>query len=125
VLGATGIILILFAALGGVGYARSAARDIARTARHAANPSPHGINLQSADSAQYGGVKPIAKHKSKPPSAPKPKPAPQKLSVSASKPPSRLPFTGMSLLLPLLMGFGLVGGGLGLRRLSAERRSDR
>ena len=123
-LGATGIILILFAALGGTGYARSAATDIARTARHAANPSPHGgINLQSADSAQYGGVKPIAKHKSKPPSAPKP--ARQKLSVSASKPPSHLPFTGMSLLLPLLMGFGLVGGGLGLRRLSAERRSDR
>jgi hypothetical protein len=123
----TGLVLVVFVALGGTSYAQSAVSDVVHVAKRAVGASPKGgLNTQSADTAQYGGVAPI-KHTQSPPPPPPPAQNTSPAQRATTSPPktSGLPFTGMSLLLPLLGGIGLVGGGLALRRAARERRPSR
>ena len=118
----TGVLVVVFAALGGAGYASSAVGDVVKTiSNRGTGTGAHGRSPQSADQAQYTGEKPAV--------SPPPPSKHHVTSEGATKtlsppPPSHgLPFTGMSLLVPALLGFGLVGGGLALRR-GAKRDSD-
>jgi len=114
VLAVTGVLVIGFTALGGAGYASSAVRAVAKTiSNRGTGTGPHGRSVQSADQAQYSGEKPAV---SPPPSKHRVKSEGATKKLSAPPRSHGLPFTGMSLLVPALLGFGLVGGGLALRR---------
>jgi hypothetical protein len=113
--------LVAFASFGGVGYASSAASDAIKKVQTIVHlkstQAPRGT---SAAQAQYA-----------PPPTPKPKPKP-KPPLKPPKPPkppaqggnqgAGLPFTGLALWIPAVLGMAIVLLGLGLRRLG--RRNE-
>ena len=120
-LAATGLMLVAFASFGGVGYASSAASDAIKKVQTIVHlkstQAPRGL---SAAQAQYA-----------PPPKPKPKPKPPSGgTLKPPKPPSQgggnqgagLPFTGLALWIPVVLGMAIVLLGLGLRRLG--RRNE-
>jgi hypothetical protein len=119
-LAVTGLMLVAFASFGGVGYASSAASDAIKKVQTIVHlkstQAPRGT---SAAQAQYA-----------PPPTPKPKPKPKPpFKPPKPKPPSQggtqgagLPFTGLALWIPVVLGMAIVLLGLGLRRLG--RRNE-
>jgi hypothetical protein len=123
-LAVTGLMLVAFASFGGVGYASSAASDAIKKVQTIVHlkstQAPRGT---SAAQAQYA-----------PPPTPKPKPKPPTGgTLTPPKSPSPgaqgggaqgagLPFTGLALWIPVVLGMAIFLLGLGLRRLG--RRSE-
>jgi hypothetical protein len=109
----SGLILVVLASFGGIGYASSAAS-------HAVKQPNAAREVQSSAAAQY---KPFTPPKAKPPKqavAPAaPKPAPQGASPTVTS--SQLPFTGLALWMPLAIGLLLLATGLVLRTRSRRR----
>lgn len=122
----TGAFAIALAVLGGAGYASSAVGDVVRTIRHhGIAPTSHGRSLASADQAQYANPKPAVSPPPPPPAKSRQTPAGATKHLGGGQPhTSGLPFTGTSLLLPLLVGLGLVAAGLALRRGARRDPTD-
>jgi uncharacterized membrane protein len=107
----SGLILVVLASFGGIGYASSAAS-------HAVKKPTVAKEVQSAAHAQYTHYTPA-------------KPAPKAegtKQATASAPPvvkqatsSQLPFTGLALWVPLAIGLMLLATGLVLRTRSRKR----
>ena len=111
----SGLILVVLASFGGIGYASSAAS-------HAVKKPSAATEVQSSAAAQYRPFKPP---KPKPPAV-KPAAAPATTAaVQASATPtaasSQLPFTGLALWVPLAIGLLLLATGLVLRTRSRRR----
>lgn len=121
-LAVTGLMLVAFASFGGVGYASSAASDAIKKVQTIVHlnstQAPRGL---SAAQAQYA-----------PPPTPKPKPKPTPAPKPPFKPPPKqqggtqgqgLPFTGLSLWIPVVLGVAIFLLGLALRRVGRRREA--
>jgi hypothetical protein len=129
-LAATGLMVIVFASFGGVGYASSAASQVARKLESVvrSKPAAHVTRQVSAAQAQYGPFKPPAKKKVK---GSHKTVTSQKAkaggTIGATKTKGKgpgLPFTGMTLWVPSLLGGALFALGLALRRLGRRRTAS-
>jgi hypothetical protein len=117
----TGLMLVAFASFGGVGYASSTASKAIKkveTIVRSNQPSHATTGATSASTAQYGPFTPPT---------PKPKPTPKPpsggtqgaMTPPATPPASQgLPFTGLALWIPVVLGLALFLLGLGLRRIA-------
>jgi hypothetical protein len=119
----TGLMLVAFASFGGVGYASSAAAKAIKkveTVVRSNQPAAQATSGTSASAAQYGPFTPPT---------PKPKPTPKPpppsggtqgaLTPPATPPASQgLPFTGLALWIPVVLGLAVFLLGLGLRRIA-------
>jgi hypothetical protein len=110
----SGLILVVLASFGGIGYASSAAS-------HAVKKPSAVREVQSAAAAQYKPYTPPKAHhaeavKASAPAAPKASP-----TVTSSQ----LPFTGLALWMPLAIGLLLLATGLVLRTRSRRRSPSR
>jgi hypothetical protein len=160
-LATVGAVAVVFASLGGVGYASSAARQAVRKIETVvqSKSTTRGAIPLSAGQQQYGPVPvpPYPPPKPTPPPSPTPPPAPSPPPAGGAgggtsggggtqgqghgqsggsqnpgsttgvagqsngqKQGSGLPFTGMSLLLPVVLAILLVGGGIFLRRRARD-----
>ena len=113
----TVMILGTFASFGGLSYAASGSTSALRTIQKVATAHAVVVKHSSADS-QYpkAAVKP-AKHVTRHQVAPKH----QVLGTTVQS--GTLPFTGVSLLVTVLLSLALMGGGLLLRRAERQDRS--
>ena len=114
----SGLILVVLASFGGIGYASSAAS-------HAVKKPAATTEVQSSAAAQYKPYKPPKpKHKHKHhgnaavAAAATPAAAKQAAPTATS---SQLPFTGLALWMPLAIGLLLLATGLVLRTRSRKR----
>ena len=110
----SGLILVVLASFGGIGYASSAAS-------HAVKKPSATKEVQSAAHSQYAPYTPPKAHhtaavKASAPTAPKASP-----TVTSSQ----LPFTGLALWMPLAIGLLLLATGLVLRTRSRRRSPSR
>jgi hypothetical protein len=119
----TGLMIVAIASFGGLGYASSVAREAAKKVEKVAPTkaaAPRAVN--SAAAAQYKKFTP-PKPKPKAAVLAVTKPVPAKPAAAAVPAKATLPFTGLALWLPTVLGLLLVATGLALRSLGRRRGS--
>lgn len=108
----SGLILVVLASFGGIGYASSAAS-------HAVKKPSATREVQSAAHSQYAPYTPPKAHHNTKAAVKASAPAAAKASPTVTS--SQLPFTGLALWMPLAIGLLLLASGLVLRTRSRRR----
>jgi hypothetical protein len=113
----SGLIVVALASFGGIGYASSAASHAVKKP----SVAKHVRIATSAASAQYTHYTPKATTKAKPHAQAAAAQAQKTVAPKATK--AQLPFTGLTLWVPLAIGLMLIAFGLVLRTRGRQRDS--